>query len=57
VLGLLGRGMANKSIASKLHISESTVKSHVRNILAKLNLKSRTEAAVYSARNGFDRNI
>ena len=57
MLGLLGHGMDNKSIAKKLYISESTVKTHVRNILAKLNLMSRTEAAVYSARNGFDKNI
>ena len=57
MLGLLGHGLDNKSIAKKLYISESTVKTHVRNIRAKLNLMSRTEAAVYSARNGFDKNI
>jgi DNA-binding NarL/FixJ family response regulator len=46
VLGLLQRGMANKSIAYHLNMSKSTVKVHVHNIMAKLNVHNRTEAAV-----------
>ncbi|KGN36985.1 response regulator [Knoellia subterranea] len=50
VLGLVARGKANKEIASQLFISENTVKNHVRNILEKLQLHSRVEAALYAMR-------
>ncbi len=50
VLKLVARGMANKAIAAKLFISENTVKNHVRNILEKLQLHSRMEAAMYAVR-------
>jgi DNA-binding NarL/FixJ family response regulator len=46
VLSLLSRGMANKCIAYELNMSKSTVKVHVHNIMAKLNVHNRTEAAV-----------
>ena len=46
VLDLLQRGMANKLIAYRLNMSKSTVKVHVHNIMAKLNVHNRTEAAV-----------
>ncbi len=52
VLQLVARGRTNKEIAKELHISEETVKTHVRNILAKLNLPSRTQAALYAVRVG-----
>ena len=52
VLGLLARGKADKQIARELFIGESTVKSHVHNILTKLNMKSRTQAALYAVRVG-----
>lgn len=52
VLKLLARGQANKQIARNLYIGEKTVKTHVRNILMKLNVRSRTQAALYAARNG-----
>ncbi|MFD7019675.1 LuxR C-terminal-related transcriptional regulator [Streptomyces sp. NPDC059928] len=45
VLGHLARGHRNRTIAQELHISESTVKFHVANILAKLGVSSRGEAA------------
>ncbi|WP_438293175.1 LuxR C-terminal-related transcriptional regulator [Streptomyces sp. HUAS TT7] len=45
VLGHLARGHRNRTIAEELHISESTVKFHVANILAKLGVSSRGEAA------------
>ena len=50
VLRLVARGMANKEIAHDLFISENTVKNHVRNILEKLQLHSRMEAAMYAVR-------
>jgi LuxR family maltose regulon positive regulatory protein len=50
VLGLLGLGYTNKEIASKLVIAEVTAKVHVRNILRKLRLRSRTEAAVFATK-------
>lgn len=50
VLGYLARGRSNRDIANELFISENTVKNHVRNILEKLQLHSRTEAALYAVR-------
>lgn len=52
VLGLVAEGLTNKEIALKLQIGEKTVKTHVSNILTKLDLQSRTQAAVYAAQNG-----
>ena len=50
VLRLVAKGMSNKEIAGELVIAENTVKNHVRNILEKLQLKSRMEAAMYAVR-------
>jgi DNA-binding NarL/FixJ family response regulator len=47
VLELIGQGMGNREIAEKLFLSETTVKTHVANILQKLQVKSRTQAALY----------
>ena len=47
---LVARGLANREIAGELFISENTVKNHVRNILEKLQLHSRMEAAMYAVR-------
>ena len=52
VLALLAEGLPNKSIASRLDISEHTVKFHVNAVLGKLDAQSRTEAAVRAARIG-----
>jgi DNA-binding NarL/FixJ family response regulator len=52
VLRLLARGRANKEIARDLGIGEKTVKTHVSNILAKLNVQSRTQAALYAVQIG-----
>jgi two-component system, NarL family, response regulator LiaR len=52
VLKHLARGQANKQIARSLHIGEKTVKTHVRSILMKLGVRSRTQAALYAARTG-----
>lgn len=51
ILEWLVKGDSNKEIAKELHISESTVKVHVQNILKKFNVSSRVEAAVYAVRN------
>lgn len=52
VLRLLARGYSNKEIAQDLSLSEKTVKTHVSNILGKLNVPSRTQAALYAVRAG-----
>lgn len=52
VLGLLANGATNKQIASQLHISEHTVKSHVINIFNKLGVNDRTQASVWAASRG-----
>jgi DNA-binding NarL/FixJ family response regulator len=52
VLRLLGAGEANKQIAADLGISERTARTHVSNILSKLHLNSRTQAALWAAREG-----
>lgn len=53
VLGLIASGMSNREIAEKMFISEKTVKTHVSNILSKLHLEDRTQAAIYALKNGF----
>jgi two-component system nitrate/nitrite response regulator NarL len=50
ILACLTRGKSNKAIAQELGISVDTVKLHVRNVLTKLNLSSRVEAAVYAVK-------
>jgi NarL family two-component system response regulator LiaR len=52
VLKLIASGLTNSQIAEKLVISEYTVKGHVSNILSKLHLVDRTQAAVYAWRRG-----
>jgi NarL family two-component system response regulator LiaR len=52
ILRLIAQGLENKEIAEKLVISEATVRTHVSNILGKLHLASRTQAALYALREG-----
>ncbi len=52
VLELIVKGQTNKEIADSLCVAESTVKNHLRNILAKLHLKNRVQAAAYALREG-----
>lgn len=54
VLQLIARGMENAEIAGTLNISPRTAKNHVSNILAKLGVPSRIQAAIYAVRRGLD---
>ena len=50
VIGLIGEGLSNKEIASRLNIATHTVKSHVRNVMEKLALHTRLQIAAFSHR-------
>ena len=52
VIALVAEGLSNQEIADRLFISERTVRNHVGNILAKLQLANRTQAALYAVREG-----
>lgn len=52
MLKLLAQGLTNQEFADRLVISEWTVRTHVRNILGKLHLANRTQAALYALREG-----
>jgi DNA-binding NarL/FixJ family response regulator len=52
ILRLVGAGKSNKDIAAELQISERTARTHVSNILGKLDLTSRTQAALWAVRQG-----
>ncbi|MFA9559285.1 response regulator [Evansella sp. AB-rgal1] len=55
VLRLIARGRSNKEIATNLFITEKTVKTHVSNILSKLQVSDRTQAAIYAMKHGYDK--
>jgi two-component system response regulator DevR len=50
ILDLLAQGMTNRQIAAEMFLAEKTVKNYVSNLLAKMGMSRRTEAAVYAAR-------
>jgi DNA-binding NarL/FixJ family response regulator len=52
VLGLVAKGLTNRGIGGQLHIAENTVKNHLRNILDKLHLNNRAQAAAFAVRHG-----
>ena len=51
LLPYISKGLSNKEISLQLNISQNTVKYHIKNILQKLNLKTRAEIAVYAVKN------
>ena len=55
VLGCVARGLSNHAIADELGMAERTARTHVSNILAKLGLSSRTQAALFAVEHGVDR--
>ena len=57
ILRWLARGSSNKVIARNLNVTESTIKVHVQNILRKLKVVSRVQAAVYAVEHGLDKEI
>jgi len=50
ILELIGGGLTNRQIAEEIHLAEKTVKNYVSNMLAKLGMERRTQAAAYAAR-------
>ena len=52
VIDLVAQGRSNQEIAKELVISEKTVKTHISNILSKLQLEDRTQLAIYAIKNG-----
>lgn len=50
ILELLAEGLTNRQIAERMYLAEKTVKNYVSNLLAKMGMQRRTEAAVYAAR-------
>ncbi|GII53681.1 DNA-binding response regulator [Planotetraspora thailandica] len=54
VLRLIAAGKSNKEIARELLVAEKTVKTHVSNVLMKLGVQDRTQAALFAVRNGLD---
>ena len=57
ILSLLANGASNKDIAARLNISANTVKVHLRNIYAKIEVSSRTEATLYAVKSGLIRPV
>jgi len=55
VLACVARGLSNRAIADELGMAERTARTHVSNILAKLGLTSRTQAALFAVEHGLDR--
>ena len=55
VMGCLARGLSNQAIATELGMAERTARTHVSNILAKLGLTSRTQAALFAVEHGLER--
>jgi NarL family two-component system response regulator LiaR len=53
VIRLVANGLSNQAIAQALFISDKTVKTHISNILSKLDLTDRTQLAVYAVRHGW----
>jgi two-component system response regulator DevR len=50
ILALIAEGMTNRQIGEQMHLAEKTVKNYVSNLLAKLGMERRTQAAVFATR-------
>jgi two-component system, NarL family, nitrate/nitrite response regulator NarL len=57
IISRLAQGESNKVIGHGLHITEATVKVHLKAILRKISAQNRTQAAIWAVNNGFDQNI
>ena len=55
VLAMIAQGLSNKAIAKRMSLTEGTVKGYVSQVLAKLRVEDRTQAALYAVRNGLAR--
>ncbi|MFF9571468.1 response regulator transcription factor [Streptomyces sp. NPDC014685] len=55
MLGLIAQGLANEGIAERLCVSDSTLKTHLHRLMAKLNLRSRAQAVVFAYEPGIAR--
>lgn len=53
VLRAVAQGLSNRQVAEQLHVTESTIKNHLRNIMAKLHLRNRTQLAAYAYGKGW----
>lgn len=54
VLALLAKGLSNRQIAAKLYLGEGTVRNYVSNILSKISVNNRAEAAIYAVKNNIE---
>jgi two-component system response regulator DevR len=50
ILALIAEGMTNRQIANEMHLAEKTIKNYVSNLLSKLGMERRTEAAVFATK-------
>jgi two-component system response regulator DevR len=57
ILGLIAEGLTNRQIGQRVHLAEKTVKNHVTNLMAKLGVQHRTQAAIYATRRGHARAV
>ena len=53
ILGLMTRGFSNREIATEVHLSENTIKTHVQEIFRKLGVRNRVEAAILAGKSGW----